>query len=62
MTGSLNAGIAAWLAGSRLPTSYVAAQGAALGRCGRVHIDVEDGVVWVGGDTLTTVVGEVALQ
>ena len=62
VTGSLNAGIAAWLAGSRLPTSYVAAQGAALGRRGRVHVDVEDGVVWVGGDTLTTVVGQVALQ
>ena len=62
VTGSLNAGIAAWLAGSRLPTSYVASQGSALGRRGRVHVSVEDGVVWVGGDTLTTVVGEVALQ
>jgi PhzF family phenazine biosynthesis protein len=65
VTGSLNAGIAAWLAGSRLPTSYVAAQGAALGRRGRVHVSVEAGperTVWVGGDTLTTIVGEVALQ
>ena len=61
VTGSLNAGIAAWLVGSHLPTSYVAAQGAALGRRGRVHVDVEDGVVWVGGDTLTTVVGDVTL-
>ncbi len=66
VTGSLNAGFAAWLAGSRLPTSYVASQGRALGRQGRVHVSVEDGVdgapvVWVGGDTLTTVVGEVAL-
>lgn len=65
VTGSLNAGIAAWLVGSHLPTSYVAAQGSALGRNGRVHVDVEDGpdpTVWVGGDTLTTIVGEVALQ
>ncbi|WP_323790933.1 PhzF family phenazine biosynthesis protein [Nocardioides sp.] len=61
VTGSLNAGIAAWLVGSRLPSSYVAAQGAALGRKGRVHVDVEGGTVWVGGDTLTTVVGDVAL-
>ncbi len=65
VTGSLNAGIAQWLAGSRLPTSYVASQGAALGRRGRVHIDVEDGpdasAVWVGGDTLTTITGEVTL-
>lgn len=62
VTGSLNAGIAAWLAGSRLPSSYVAAQGSALGRRGRVHVDVEDGVVWVGGDTRTTVLGTVALE
>jgi len=65
VTGSLNAGIAQWLAGSRLPTSYVASQGAALGRRGRVHVDVEDGpdgpAVWVGGDTLTTIAGEVTL-
>jgi len=65
VTGSLNAGIAQWLAGSRLPTSYVASQGAALGRRGRVHVSVEgDGAereVWVGGDTLTTITGTVAL-
>ncbi|MAS54601.1 MAG: phenazine biosynthesis protein PhzF [Pimelobacter sp.] len=61
VTGSLNAGIASWLAGSRLPLSYVATQGRALGRRGQVHVDVVDGVVWVGGDTLTTVRGEVDL-
>jgi len=61
VTGSLNAGIAAWLAGSRLPTSYVVSQGSALGRRGQVHVEVVDGVVWVGGDTLTTVRGEVDL-
>ena len=67
VTGSLNASIAAWLAGSRLPLSYVAQQGAALGRRGRVHVEVEEHpdhpgqVVWVGGDTTTTIVGEVAL-
>lgn len=62
VTGSLNAGIAQWLAGGRLPTSYVAAQGAALGRRGRVHVDTDtDGTIWVGGATLTTIVGEVAL-
>ena len=61
VTGSLNAGIAQWLAGTRLPTSYVAAQGTALGRRGRVHIDVEGDTVWVGGDALTTISGEVSL-
>ncbi|WP_121251803.1 PhzF family phenazine biosynthesis protein [Nocardioides ferulae] len=62
VTGSLNAGIAQWLAGGRLPTAYVAAQGAALGRRGRVHVDTgTDGTIWVGGATLTTIVGDVAL-
>jgi PhzF family phenazine biosynthesis protein len=61
VTGSLNAGIAQWLAGDRLPTSYVASQGTVLGRRGRVHIDLEGETVWVGGDTLTTVSGEVAV-
>jgi PhzF family phenazine biosynthesis protein len=66
VTGSLNAGLGQWLAGSVLPTSYVAAQGTALGRRGRVHVRREDlngtDVVWVGGDTLTTVRGEVSLR
>jgi predicted PhzF superfamily epimerase YddE/YHI9 len=61
VTGSFNAGVAQWLAGDRLPSSYVAAQGTVLGRRGRVHIDLEGDTVWVGGDALTTVVGEVAL-
>ncbi len=61
VTGSLNAGIAQWLAGNRLPTSYVAAQGTALGRRGRVHISVEGSTVWVGGDALTTITGEVRI-
>ena len=39
VTGSLNAGIAQWLAGTVLPTSYVAAQGTVLGRAGRVHVE-----------------------
>ena len=39
VTGSLNAGLAQWLIGDGLaPPRYVAAQGAALGRAGRVHV------------------------
>jgi PhzF family phenazine biosynthesis protein len=60
VTGSLNAGIGQWLAGGRLPTSYVSSQGTVLGRRGRVHVDVEGDTVWVGGDALTTITGEVA--
>ena len=61
VTGSLNAGVAQWLAGGRLPTSYVASQGTALGRRGRVFIDREGDTVWVGGDARTTVSGSVGL-
>jgi PhzF family phenazine biosynthesis protein len=61
VTGSLNAGIAQWLAGDRLPTSYVASQGTAVGRRGRVHIERSGDTVWVGGDALTTITGQVRL-
>ena len=61
VTGSFNAGVAQWLAGDRLPASYVAAQGTALGRRGRVHVTTEDGETWLGGDTRTTIRGEVDL-
>ena len=49
--------------GGVLPTSYVAAQGTALGRRGRVHVETRrrTATVWVGGDTLTTIAGTVAL-
>lgn len=62
VTGSLNAGVGQWLAGSRLPTSYVASQGTALQRAGRIHVELVDGQIWVGGDTRTTVSGSVALD
>ncbi|HWJ67573.1 MAG TPA: PhzF family phenazine biosynthesis protein [Nocardioides sp.] len=62
VTGSLNASLAQWLAGTVLPSSYVAAQGTALGRRGRVHVRTDEhGTIWVGGDTLTTIHGTVAL-
>jgi PhzF family phenazine biosynthesis protein len=61
VTGSLNASIGQWLAGDRLPTSYVASQGTALGRAGRVHVEKNGDTVWVGGDAATTVKGTVGL-
>jgi PhzF family phenazine biosynthesis protein len=60
-TGSLNAGLGQWLAGTVLPEQYVAAQGTAIGRRGRVHVRRVGETVWVGGDTRTTVRGEVAV-
>ncbi|MFE6970987.1 PhzF family phenazine biosynthesis protein [Isoptericola sp. NPDC057653] len=62
VTGSLNAGLGQWLAGDYLPTSYVASQGTALGRRGRVHVHRDaDGEVWVGGAAVTTIAGTVTL-
>jgi PhzF family phenazine biosynthesis protein len=60
VTGSLNAGLAQWLVGDGLlPPSYVAAQGTALGRAGRIHVDRVGDTVWVGGATLTVIGGQV---
>ena len=43
-------------------TPYVASQGGALGRAGRVHISrAPDGTIWVGGGTVTCIGGEVDL-
>jgi PhzF family phenazine biosynthesis protein len=61
VTGSLNASIGQWLAGNRLPSTYVASQGTALGRAGRVHVDKDGDTVWVGGDAKTTIRGTVGL-
>ena len=63
VTGSLNAAIAMWLM-ERDPSlqSYVARQGTALGRDGRVHIERGDsGEIWVGGDTVTLITGTVSV-
>jgi PhzF family phenazine biosynthesis protein len=58
VTGSLNASAAQWLTGlGRLTTPYVAAQGTAIGRRGRIHVDAADGELWIGGDTTVTVSG-----
>ena len=62
VTGSLNASLAQWLIVSGVaPASYVAAQGARLGRAGRVQVNAEAGTVWVGGGSVSCIRGEVAL-
>ncbi|MEV6522500.1 PhzF family phenazine biosynthesis protein [Longispora sp. NPDC051575] len=63
VTGSLNASVAGWLLRTgRITAPYVASQGAALGRAGRVHVSVDaDGALWVAGGTVTCVTGEVNL-
>jgi PhzF family phenazine biosynthesis protein len=62
VTGSLNAALAQWLIGTGLaPTNYVAAQGAALGRAGRVHVQQDGADIWIGGASVTCVNGTVTL-
>lgn len=63
VTGSLNASLAGWLLRSgRASAPYVASQGTALGRSGRVHISQDpDGTIWVGGGTVTCISGQVDL-
>ncbi|TCL78895.1 MULTISPECIES: PhzF family phenazine biosynthesis protein [unclassified Rathayibacter] len=62
VTGSLNAGIAQWLIGAGLaPERYVAAQGTAMGRAGRVLVERVGDDVWIGGATATLIEGTVRL-
>ena len=51
VTGSLNASLAQWLVRTgRATLPYVASQGTALGRRGRVHVTGDDdGAIWGGG-------------
>ena len=62
VTGSLNAGLAQWLIGTGLaPERYVATQGDALQRAGRLHLSREGATVWVGGDVTPLIEGELTL-
>ena len=63
VTGSLNAALAQWLIGAGLaPERYVAAQGTALAREGRVFIERDaSGTIWVGGQSVTCIHGHVTL-
>ncbi len=62
VTGSLNAGVAQWLIGTGMaPSSYIASQGAALGRAGRVHVDRIGSDIWIGGHSVTCIDGTLAL-
>jgi PhzF family phenazine biosynthesis protein len=62
VTGSLNAALGQWLIGAGLaPERYVAAQGTAMGRAGRVHVERAGGDIWVGGASVACISGTVDL-
>lgn len=63
VTGSLNASVAQWLLGNgRLEAPYLATQGSAIGRAGRIHVSEDgEGTIWVGGRSETLVDGTARL-
>lgn len=62
VTGSLNAGVAQWLIERGVaPARYLASQGQRLGRAGRVSIEHDGRTLWVGGQSVSCVRGELTL-
>ena len=62
VTGSLNAGIAQWLIGNgTAPRNYVAGQGMAMGRAGRIYVSSDAGEIWIGGECRTIIDGRVTI-
>ncbi len=63
VTGSLNASLAGWLLRTgRVRAPYVASQGTAIDRAGRVHVDRDErGALWIGGGVVTCVDGTVEI-
>jgi PhzF family phenazine biosynthesis protein len=62
VTGSLNAGLAQWLIGTGVaPANYVASQGTAMGRMGRVYVERDGSETWIGGAVTTCITGVLSL-
>jgi predicted PhzF superfamily epimerase YddE/YHI9 len=62
VTGSLNASLAQWLIGKKLaPETYVASQGTALGRAGRVYVERDGNDIWIGGETANCIEGTIEI-
>jgi PhzF family phenazine biosynthesis protein len=61
-TGSLNASLAPWLIPAGLmPKHYVVSQGTVIGHRGRLHVDMIDDTIWVGGEVQGCIAGHVTL-
>lgn len=62
VTGSLNASLAQWMMGADLVQSpYIAAQGTVMQRSGRVRLRQDGSDVWVGGQVVDVIKGEITL-
>lgn len=63
VTGSLNAGIAHWLIGQGLvPDHYLASQGTAIGRAGRISVHRDGETLWIGGRVVSVAAGQVTFR
>ncbi len=63
VTGSLNAAVAMWLIGNgTLPDRYVAAQGTAVARAGRVFVERDGDDIWVGGASVSCITGHITIS
>jgi PhzF family phenazine biosynthesis protein len=63
VTGSLNASVAQWLLGNgRLTAPYLAHQGTAIDRAGRIRVTQDpDDTIWIGGRAETVIAGAAEL-
>ena len=63
VTVSLNASLAQWLmAEGHAPERYLVSQGICLGQAGQLHIERDaSGQVWVGGESVSCIDGQVTL-
>jgi len=63
VTGSLNASAAEWMiATKRAQAPFIASQGTAIGRCGRVYISEDADGLWVGGKSKVVVKGLMTIE
>ena len=61
VTGSLNAALAQWLIdGGHAQASYIASQGTALDRSGRVYVEKVGNDIWIGGQTNAAINGTIS--
>jgi PhzF family phenazine biosynthesis protein len=61
VTGSANACLARYFAAQGQQQNYLARQGTALQRNGRVQVSFENEAIWIGGNTVTVIDGTIAL-
>jgi PhzF family phenazine biosynthesis protein len=62
VTGSLNASVAQWLIGTKkAPTKYTVSQGTRLYRNGRIHVEQDGSDIWIAGETVLGITGQIAL-